>query len=150
MIRADGTVVRIERSARATSGHGHRTFIVDASQVRGVITELELAVTETNHEFVLALAVDTGAMLDAWQPLVRSHQIAALEFQGQTLIQSKIPLPKNAQRYLRIRVLDEFQSLEFSSVRAKITSRNAGRTEYQQFRIAPLRSLNSISVDLFL
>ncbi|MFT4581816.1 MAG: hypothetical protein ACI915_001396 [Gammaproteobacteria bacterium] len=62
-IRADGTVVRIERSARATSGHGHRTFIVDASQVRGVITELELAVTETNHEFVLALAVDTGATL---------------------------------------------------------------------------------------
>ena len=125
-VQTDGTLIQI-RGGKTQATATTAAYIVDASRVHGRITEIDIVLDGPGSELILPVAVDGGSNLNAWQPLVKEHRLATLEFAGHRLSQTHVPLPKTRARYLRLRPLQNHAEFRLKSLRANVrTERNDG------------------------
>lgn len=144
-VQTDGTLIRIEGADSATAAAQVLDYIVDASRIQGRITEIELVPSEPGSGFVLPLAVETSADLNSWKTLVGKYHLAALEFAGHQLSQTRIPIPVGTSRYLRLRPLQTTPVLRLAAVSANVQAQASQFVSVSRLSVAATTAAESPS-----
>lgn len=97
----------LDLSAPATTVTQPPAYLLDASELEGVMTELRLEWADTGQnnnnvpDFLTTLSVEVSDDLRAWRPL-STASVARLERDGNRLERNVIPLPPTTSPYLRL------------------------------------------------
>jgi hypothetical protein len=125
IVQTDGTLIRIEGADSHAEHDGAMDYLVDASRLQKRLTEIELALVEPGNDFVVPIQVEASSDLTKWTPLVANYHLAALEYAGHRLTQTRIPLPNGGARYLRLRALQQNAVFRIATIRGKVRSERA-------------------------
>ena len=92
-------------------------YIVDSSQLEQAPNALHINWAETQGDFVTSVQVEGSDDLTHWRTLVARSTLSNLHYGAHTLIQQRIDLPLQKQKYLRLKWIGD-KPLQLNSVLA--------------------------------
>lgn len=118
-IRTDarGTVIDVNRNANAP-GTTTQDYLIDANTLTQLPDKLVLAWEAPPQGFSATVSIEYSDDLNQWQPLVAQAALAEISYDGHTLSQHDITLPRVRARYLRLHWPASTPEVHLKSVQA--------------------------------
>ena len=122
---SDGAIVRVvSQSAAAGADEPHRpsAYLVDLSQLKRPVVELELALASEPAEFVVPLRIEASEDLVHFAPVSAHGALARLDQAGHRIERNQVELPGVERRYLLLSSTADGLPVEVTSVRARLAT----------------------------
>jgi hypothetical protein len=134
---AKGAVIRT--APRPGDGAETRVaaYLIDLEDGERAVSALRLDWTGGGESFAVDVAVSASPDLNRWRVLVPSASLVRLRYGGHRLGRNAIPLPRNADRYLRLSWPAETGGAELSAVRVESFSSDRPRRRQASARGTP-------------
>ncbi|MGM0595248.1 MAG: DUF3999 domain-containing protein [Pseudomonadota bacterium] len=111
-------------------------YLVDLTALEHPLSRLLLSWDESSEPLLFPVQVEYSNDLGSWQRLSGSHTLAALDHQGQRLLQRAIVLPALQANYLRLSWPPGEKGIALREVRAEV-QRGAGERSRQWLTLSP-------------
>ena len=94
-------------------------YLLDARELEGSVTALELIWSQAPPEFSGRLRIESSDDLDSWRLAAAAAPIASLQADGREFLQARIDLPPTRAKFWRLSWVDGVPSLPVTKVRAQ-------------------------------
>jgi len=94
-------------------------YLLDARELEGSVTALELIWAQAPPEFSGRLRIESSDDLDSWRLVAAAAPIASLQADGREFLQARIELPPTRAKFWRLSWADGVPSLPVTKVQAQ-------------------------------